>query len=1485
MFFRKSSLIFLVSILLLVFLQSGSCLYAKKKNSDPKTPQEYLDEVFDNELKLVGLKQIDHGGYTKAIRDGKVHITVFKAPDPKKEMSWVVAIHSPKINLGETAHVPGPLGKFELSDILIILSEKVKKIDPSNMPDNVRKIAKKTYLTRKNKTLVHGANFFANIPLTTKKSKFLDLINKVFTIDRKSVMISGGFDFDILLNLVTGKNKTEKKDGSGLNLAFTLPTPGIKGLKSIVTLDDIEIDLSIPSGARTHIPILSGTSGISIHFPSHKVHLPSINFKHFTTKPKTGMPYISFDGNAKGLLNSIISRLHIPGFKTKNLDFTFAIINSGNKKKNYVVEIGITGDVNLFGLNLKFIYSAGKDGFELKIPDAFKLKQLLGPLPLSFLKTAEVKNITITNGLFSGTLLTEKKEFPIVLFQQGDGKIPGIAIEIDSFSLSDFSSMVKGTILDKFSLKNIVLICMPPHCNSLKLSPNMKGGVFKKIFKGKTAELLNGTKLESGITLCASTDLSKISILKKALKILGLEVNSVPMLATIPSSGGKGRFLVDLPAIKPPHTPKFIKFGKTRFEAGVINGKFETTFDMPVSIDTSIIGHTHGNPSSSSLNLDGGIDLSALAHGDVKLELGPPSDSNGITWHHPFGISWLQFDNVIPNIVIDGKNITVKFSGKFKNPASNKFEEVDIMLSEKNEKLDDYRLSLPDSKIGLGMIPMFKSIPGLNHLYFKGITLSKKYLQGTMKFKKIKTTATAFKDNSGSWNIVAECDLDLKLGDLINLNKLPIKNIKFPNPKFFISTNGYSGKGSSIPSGIDLSGKAVGKKIKSTGSKAIVQMAKGLNLMGIIDPKKLPAAIKKGLKVIGIVNKVEITGGISGIFSGRPSFSLSGPLPVIPVSKFKFFGKTHNTPYFFLSLDVDGNTEFGYRSLIEIKEKNSKPLVFEVDFGLKMSEEPEVYVSAEMTKGTWKHPFGIHGFSLTDPYLKLGFVAEGEFDLCIGGTSHFAGKDLLLIADAKFLLDAGGLPDAVAFAGSLNSLSLSDFIKGGSNCASAKKKKINHKGLPVKNIGFKDVAFAFMTPGASLPPKYEKKFHIEGAGIALAGKVLLNGNELGEIKGYCSTEGLYIDSMINAFKIGPVHTEKSEFKVKAVTNISTPPELYIKGGVNLFSKKDKIDLKLVIEENDLEFETELKIGKLVDIQLGAKTLHGFSFSPDNDFSMHASMNSNFMKAFKKLLTGKVSKGLSDLDSKYKDSIKDLNKKEKNLKSIKKKIDARQKEVDHKMAKLKKPFNDAVKKLNKLNKEKKHFMHDYHYYKKKKKNCSKWRIDKKAYYEGKADWNWTKAKGLNIYIKTAKALVSSTGTAITEAGKHTDPKLVLLQSEYGTAKAAFETAKTFMEGLDATNNGINQGIKDISKGVSPFEITSIKLGGSLSGFIGKGKNVPYLDIDMKIHGKRKKIRLSCNIQFLEHFGEKLAGKIEKKLEEDFNKTVNKIVNEALKFYKK
>jgi hypothetical protein len=294
-------------------------------------------------------------------------------------------------------------------------------------------------------------------------------------------------------------------------------------------------------------------------------------------------------------------------------------------------------------------------------------------------------------------------------------------------------------------------------------------------------------------------------------------------------------------------------------------------------------------------------------------------------------------------------------------------------------------------------------------------------------------------------------------------------------------------------------------------------------------------------------------------------------------------------------------------------------------------------------KGDWVNAAGIKGLTLENPFMSVGITETGSFDMLIDGTVMMGKEKVRATADLVLSPESLGLPTAIAFAGTINKLAFNDLA------AHAKKHSKQKKGFQKLDAEFRDVAFAFLTPGARLPADLEEELKIEGAGIALKASFWLHNKELGKANGFASTEGMKIEGKIAPFKLGPLDLKDATLDIQAGPSID--PKFAMSGDIALFKGfEEKYALNIEPKKFSLYMDTEF--GGAFEAELTAES-NGVSFSASNDFAFEAELDAKYDKVFKDLVQGAL-KGLKKADHEMAKAENDVKSAEKKVAGLKNK---------------------------------------------------------------------------------------------------------------------------------------------------------------------------------------------------------------------------------------
>jgi hypothetical protein len=879
-----------------------------------------------------------------------------------------------------------------------------------------------------------------------------------------------------------------------------------------------------------------------------------------------------------------------------------------------------------------------------------------------------------------------------------------------------------------------------------------------------------------------------------------------------------------------------------------------------IVVDDDAVGvHFPAKFGGHKLNFAGSVDADALK--EKKLVF-TSSEQGKIDWKNAFGMSMLEFSELGMSLTVDSGEISVGLAGElggvFKKNGKNIDVTIDLAIEDK--ELADFTIALTGHRFSLADFKEFKHIPDVKHYAIESPVISLDTVGGTIDILKKKVDAVVFYDDENKgWNIGFKFEKPLTLADITGLKKSFLKDIGLPKMRMITSTEGLSGAYDDLPMAVQNFFTVDGALPEDD-----LDLGQGLSLMAEFDVAQAPKDVQKALAKIGLGKaQLAVDGEISDLFSHNPSVDITVDIDAPSDHGFKFLKLKDASVEFFMSLSENG-AGLGFRTAVKMKQSKGQDIEFDVDFGLKENDtEIEVFVSGDM-QGDWKNAIGIRGLTIENTSLSAGINETGSFDLSLEGTVKMGSETITAAADMVLSPEALGLPTAIALAGTANELSFNNLIKHANK--SAKPKGGGFKSM---SVSLKDLAFAFMTPGASLPDDLADELEIQGAGIALQATLIFDKKELGSAKGYASTEGLSLNGTLDPFKFGPLDLKDAELTVQAGPDVDA--KFYMAGDIELFKgfeEKYVID----IEPSLVMLSSDTRFGGAFDAALTVKST-GQHLSAGSDLDFDAKLAVKYDKIFRSLVNTAL-KGLKKGDKDISSAQNSINSKQKKVNELNKKIrdakakakknfDAASKTIKHdedKVASLKKTIDYNNKEAKK-------------YSDKAKKDAKHWKFGSAAKDGVKAGEHKSAAGAEEVSLKTAEGVLKTADKAVKIVPVDADPTVLSLEAELGGATAALQSAKEVLIAAHATNKGLEKALKAVANGLTALKINSLEAKGSLKGVLTAGKegDAPTLIIDVDIHGKHHVYKENLKV-------------LEKGFSELAKDVANDVAKELLKVFK-
>ena len=800
------------------------------------------------------------------------------------------------------------------------------------------------------------------------------------------------------------------------------------------------------------------------------------------------------------------------------------------------------------------------------------------------------------------------------------------------------------------------------------------------------------------------------------------------------------------------------------------------------------------------------------------------TDDGKIQWKKAFGVPFIDLTDLSLSLTIAKGEYAIALDGKI-GGVFGKALPIVIEIAASDTEITDFVFSLPETTLAMSKVPGMKKIPGVNTFKLKNPTVSLNAIGGEVVFLGQQVDAVAFNTgDQGKWSLALRLDKPLKLGKLIGINKGLLNKIALPRATVFVATEALESDVSDLPLAL--------QQFLEEGDydSDTISLIQGVTIETAFNPKLMPKDLKAAMKAIGITEKIGLKGEIGGMFGGPKEVKISVELPTTGGNAFSFLKKAPDaTTSFFIDMS-SAHSGVGIETVVQAKG-GKNPMVFLMDFEFRTDETGFSLLAAGAMEGEWKNAAGIKGFTVIDPFMSVSIDTTGAFDVLMDGTYKFGKREVRLTADIVIQPAAAFIPEAFAFAGYIDKLPITDVF-----ALAAKLVKLKSGGLSKINLEFRDVEFAFMSPGSQLPPDLQEKFQLEGSGMALNGALWAHGKELGAVKGFISTKGIMLAGDIEPFDLGPLKLKDASLLLSAGPAVDQA--LQISGAISLFKGFEESYVLSFLPDGFL-FETETKFGGAFDATMIAMA-GNTSYGKTNDFTFEAEISASYQEAFKAALNESL-KGLKKASAEMKKARTDVDNAQKKVKGLNDKIAAAKVKAEAHLKDAVRSIKATEAKVKGLGNKITEIKKKIHDKKKALKKAAKKLNAKKAAAKAK---DIVKLEAELIGLTTAKKTASWALAAAKKAVKGTpttSPQVVKLQAQLKVEQAALKVADVALKGLLAAGKGLEKAIKAAAS--QSFTINKLGASGSLLGIVTlgvKGQR-PLLIVDVTIAGKNYKFK--------------------------------------------
>lgn len=1022
-----------------------------------------------------------------------------------------------------------------------------------------------------------GVHFFANLDI--KSSGEFKTILKSVGLDRETHFpLMGSMDPSIF-----GQKKGSKPKTQGLNFSAPLPKLKLPGVPAQQFAFEKPI-FSINGDAPEHV-----SKGLLEQFGQDQqiwVEIGATLEVKFRDKPQTMDSYFIFgkDKASQAMVVDILGTaksskgiFSFPGLEADNLNIEAEYTKDAGGKVAWNLKFGGQGKINGKELSFSTTYDTSSKEYmvdlidkDLSVADVFGSAGAAVP-GFKDLKITEVK---ITNTTMLADLEFRGKTVELSIFSPDQkSRVLSLALK-DPLAFTDLIEQLKDTPANGVSLDDLTLVYVGGSGAKIKVSakdlPEQVGVNIPKVVK-------ESIEFNSGVNFYANLDVKGSGEIGDILEFVGVSKNiTMPLTGSVSpavfnkkgSSGAKAtsgmNLSTPLPKIKIPKLPGGLTFSAPSFnfaEGKPSSGAQESSSSGSQQKSSSgskqlFVGVSSGLQfaiGKQKLDFDATMGHETI-NGKKELLL---SAAGKMNWKSPFGITWLNLGNLGLSFAQSDTTSKVDLTG-ITSIGSLKNLNVDVDLQIKDGKIDDAFFGI-NSKVAFNEIPVLKSVPNADKFAFLNLQASTEGISGKTMLNAMTFDVAAF-EVGGKYTFALN-DNNVDFSKFIPKAKgTPLAQLHLTSAAIIMSEAGMQ---NTAVSALPLVAQSFFKDIYGSDS-AKVNIAKGLTIAASLDPSKSSG----GLKAIGVHEPMLVSGTVGGIFGGPPSVSIAVSLPALgeAAQMPKFFKVVDSISFFIKAIESGSgpDIEIGFTTNMTIHD-GSKDVGFALSLELEI-KDTGFGVNTVATVSNWNDVAGISGFNIEAVTLKTGLNDTGALKLGIAAKTDLGPEKVDIAVETDLLLEALGFPEDIAFKGTISELGVPVMIEIAESLA-GQAGAIDASSIPLPV--FKDVSFAFATPGASDPD-----LGLVGDGFAMKGSLWFLGQELGVVDASASpTAGVHFSGDIAVLKLGPVDLEKNSVLFNA--GFTDPPEFSLTSSISIFGLTETTKVKFAMPNIFMEFESSL----------------------------------------------------------------------------------------------------------------------------------------------------------------------------------------------------------------------------------------------------------------------------------------------------------------------
>jgi hypothetical protein len=793
----------------------------------------------------------------------------------------------------------------------------------------------------------------------------------------------------------------------------------------------------------------------------------------------------------------------------------------------------------------------------------------------------------------------------------------------------------------------------------------------------------------------------------------------------------------------------------------------------------------------------------------------------------PFGIKWISLKELALSLDYDKKERSgeLKFTAIPDKPLGKSSPKIFIDLKEVKGKLSAGVLKIQE-KIAFTDLPMLKKIPHAEQFDFTFLEISESGISGGSLLHGQQVDALIFEQNS-KWTFAVSDNgggKGFKFGRIMPpISHTPLADFHLNDAALIFSQADISEIVNKLPEVAqqvftDIYGSA----------DATVNVKNGITVAANFSPGNSSGFAAKGLKGIGIHDDVLIEGTLENIFGGKgaPGVDIlvqmeQGPGGKKGASHSPKMAKFPDQVGFFIQYKAE-DLDVGLSADVKLHLPKKQILDLDTKLELELNEKGFGVDLFMDLKSNWDEPFGIPGIDLEEVAIKFGIDMEGEAKFGFAGKCELAkgAERIDVAAEMDFELAALGLPDGIAMRGSISELGIPAIIDIAERMAGAGSNILPPNDIPIPE--FRDVVFAFATPGATDP-----QLGLVTDGFMLAGELFFMGRELGKVDLHAGSKGVSLEAEIDPIDLKVIKLDKN--KMDFALSFTSLPKLEIDSKIEFLGAEQ--DVTVTFDKGMVNMGFEEKIGGGI---WDSKINLGFGFDEAHkgvpDIYIEGEVKEDFFGWLAGQAPKKVHQFFNKLTEGFDKAKQKIDDAEEIVRSWNSQIAARKEAVQREKANADAAIHRAENRVNSIKRDVNYAHNEYEHHRHRCKWYRAWECGEEGYWRIREGVEWAAWRVAEGVLHAAQSAIDHLPAELM------DPQLDYLEAKQGVAMAALELAKLAIDGLELAEKWLDKGLEILLKEVGKSNALVIKeifFEGDMDGMLNGHPMI--ISIDLEIFG--------------------------------------------------